>query len=244
MTLHFLDVLTAGLDAHPVLDPDGPVDPATWKLHGACNDADPELFHGPDGETAKALARREEAAQQVCGRCPVRATCRTDALARGETWGVWGGMTQAELRNGGRQPIPGQRRPAPEPERTVAQPAKAKRNGPPAGYAHPDAPVLADRVLSGQIRLGPDGNLPDGYGKLPAGTLRIIVADLHARGLTDFQIVARTGIDRAAVWRVRSKVLRLPALGDGGQATKRVRAVKHDQTTTQTTTDPEGTTAA
>ncbi len=31
------------------------------------------------------------AAQQVCEQCPLRALCLSEALERGEPWGVWGG---------------------------------------------------------------------------------------------------------------------------------------------------------
>ncbi|MEE2038638.1 WhiB family transcriptional regulator [Nocardiopsis sp. CT-R113] len=46
---------------------------------------EPDLFFAEapaDVETAKA----------VCGACPVREQCLTDALERREPWGVWGGQ--------------------------------------------------------------------------------------------------------------------------------------------------------
>ncbi|WP_431887424.1 WhiB family transcriptional regulator [Nocardiopsis alba] len=33
-----------------------------------------------------------EAAKAICGDCPIREQCLTDALARREPWGVWGGQ--------------------------------------------------------------------------------------------------------------------------------------------------------
>ncbi|MEU3305630.1 WhiB family transcriptional regulator [Nocardiopsis sp. NPDC055551] len=33
-----------------------------------------------------------EAAKTICGDCPIKEQCLTDALERGEPWGVWGGQ--------------------------------------------------------------------------------------------------------------------------------------------------------
>ena len=41
-------------------------------------------------------AVREAAAKRVCRRCPVVQDCAAYALASGERYGVWGGMTEAE----------------------------------------------------------------------------------------------------------------------------------------------------
>jgi len=60
-----------------------------WRLAGACATADPDLFID---------ARREAAAVAVCATCPVRRPCREFGLASGSEFGVWGGLTQAELR--------------------------------------------------------------------------------------------------------------------------------------------------
>ena len=51
----------------------------------ACAGADPDLFFPFPGEpTAPAKA--------ICGRCPVRAVCLAWARARGERYGIWGGV--------------------------------------------------------------------------------------------------------------------------------------------------------
>lgn len=50
-----------------------------------CWTTDPDLFFAEspaDVETAKAL----------CVECPLRAQCLSEALARREPWGVWGGQ--------------------------------------------------------------------------------------------------------------------------------------------------------
>jgi hypothetical protein len=79
--------------AGPLLCPDTPWD---WTLLAECQYTDPEVFFPQDpGESA--------AAKRVCRACPVRAECLAYALANGERYGVWGGLSQRELR---RQPRP------------------------------------------------------------------------------------------------------------------------------------------
>ena len=60
-----------------------------WSTRAACLDYPPDVFFpdkpGP-GNTAEA--------RQVCGGCPVQVECLADALARGENYGVWGGLTE------------------------------------------------------------------------------------------------------------------------------------------------------
>lgn len=75
--------------------------PLDWKLAGACaTHPDPDLWFDDD---------RAPAAKVVCGGCPVRATCLADALARGEQFGVLGGLTGPERRRAGMGPVHGKR---------------------------------------------------------------------------------------------------------------------------------------
>lgn len=61
-----------------------------WKLSGRCaSHPDPEMWFD-DAPAAVAHAK------QVCGGCPVQATCLADALTRGEPFGVLGGLTPKE----------------------------------------------------------------------------------------------------------------------------------------------------
>ena len=46
--------------------------------------------HDPDLWFAESPAKLEQA-KQLCRRCPVRTECLAAALARRESWGVWGG---------------------------------------------------------------------------------------------------------------------------------------------------------
>jgi hypothetical protein len=68
-----------------------------WFEWAACAGMDTEDFF-PLGD-GPATARAMEAAKQVCGRCPVRFACLTDALARetaGRRYGVFGGLSAWE----------------------------------------------------------------------------------------------------------------------------------------------------
>ncbi|MER8233195.1 WhiB family transcriptional regulator [Streptomyces sp. NPDC094049] len=60
----------------------------------ACETADPDLFF-PDGRTGPALLQIAEA-KRLCSACPRLIQCGTDALARGEVYGVWGGLSEDE----------------------------------------------------------------------------------------------------------------------------------------------------
>lgn len=58
-----------------------------WRVFGACNSADPELFFSDDGEAAKL----------ICLGCPVLGTCRDFSVVN-KVEGVWGAMTEGERR--------------------------------------------------------------------------------------------------------------------------------------------------
>lgn len=66
-----------------------------WKAKGLCrSEGRPEWwFPAPPFKAAK-----EQKAVAVCIRCPIRDRCRDEALKSKETEGVWGVMTEAELR--------------------------------------------------------------------------------------------------------------------------------------------------
>jgi WhiB family redox-sensing transcriptional regulator len=64
-----------------------PKTPEAWQLPAApaCQGADPALFFPEDGESGTA-------AKAICASCPARVPCMAAAAARGERWGVWGGV--------------------------------------------------------------------------------------------------------------------------------------------------------
>jgi WhiB family redox-sensing transcriptional regulator len=77
----------------------GPVaDKWQWQLAAACRQADPRLFFRSNQERGPARRRREAAAVAVCASCPVMHQCRTHALSIRENDGVWGGLTEDELK--------------------------------------------------------------------------------------------------------------------------------------------------
>jgi WhiB family redox-sensing transcriptional regulator len=67
-----------------------------WQLRGRCRGVDSSLFFSPDGERWRLRAEREKRAKEICRRCPVLVQCREHALAVGEPFGVWGGLSEAE----------------------------------------------------------------------------------------------------------------------------------------------------
>jgi WhiB family redox-sensing transcriptional regulator len=69
--------------------------PAHWSTAAVCKSGEehPDTwFPIPTDKLAV------EHAKGLCRRCPVQMRCRTDALNRGEEYGVWGGLDEDELR--------------------------------------------------------------------------------------------------------------------------------------------------
>jgi WhiB family redox-sensing transcriptional regulator len=84
--------ITPELAARPRLHLPPP--PPAWRISGdpACTTAGPGLFFGPESEPPPARAQRVAAAQAICAGCPARRACLDGALARGERYGIWGGI--------------------------------------------------------------------------------------------------------------------------------------------------------
>jgi WhiB family transcriptional regulator, redox-sensing transcriptional regulator len=62
-----------------------------WTDGALCAQVDPELFFPDKGGSSKR-------AKAVCMACPVRMSCLDGAVERFERFGVWGGLTDRELR--------------------------------------------------------------------------------------------------------------------------------------------------
>lgn len=70
-----------------------------WGERAACRGVDPTLFFGPNRFEAKhERLARETKAKAICAACPVIEPCRDHALRRGESFGVWGGLGEADRR--------------------------------------------------------------------------------------------------------------------------------------------------
>lgn len=63
-----------------------------WQVHAACRNADREV----DWIDAEPRSKAAAACKEICRLCPVRLTCAITALTRDESYGVWGGMDQAD----------------------------------------------------------------------------------------------------------------------------------------------------
>lgn len=63
----------------------------SWVANAACRDVPTALFFPERGENAPE-------AKGICRSCPVRCECREYALANGEKFGIWGGMSERERR--------------------------------------------------------------------------------------------------------------------------------------------------
>jgi WhiB family redox-sensing transcriptional regulator len=74
---------TTGADSR-IQDPD-------WQSKANCLGVDPDLFFPERGASTKE-------AKGVCKGCVVREDCLEYALANGEKFGIWGGMSERERR--------------------------------------------------------------------------------------------------------------------------------------------------
>jgi WhiB family redox-sensing transcriptional regulator len=69
-----------------------------WQLAGLCRGMDSTYFFHTPNERGAARDEREAAAKAICRRCPVMQQCRAHALEVHETFGIWGGLGESELR--------------------------------------------------------------------------------------------------------------------------------------------------
>ena len=67
-----------------------------WQLNGLCRGMDSAVFFHPEGERGHKRTAREEQAKRVCQQCPVMQRCREYAVAAGDPYGVWGGLSAPE----------------------------------------------------------------------------------------------------------------------------------------------------
>lgn len=72
------------------------IEPEGWQLLANCLGVDPDLFFPERGASTKE-------AKSVCQGCVVREECLEYALANGEKFGIWGGLSERERRRIRRQ---------------------------------------------------------------------------------------------------------------------------------------------
>ncbi|MGF1596256.1 MAG: WhiB family transcriptional regulator [Acidimicrobiales bacterium] len=68
----------------------------TWQEYANCLGVDPDLFFPERGASTRE-------AKEVCRGCVVQDDCLEFALANGEKFGIWGGMSERERRRIRRQ---------------------------------------------------------------------------------------------------------------------------------------------
>ena len=69
----------------------GDSDGKNWQDEANCLGVDPDLFFPERGASTRE-------AKEVCRGCVVRVDCLEYALANGEKFGIWGGMSERERR--------------------------------------------------------------------------------------------------------------------------------------------------
>ena len=67
------------------------VEVRAWQSRANCMGVDPELFFPERGASTRE-------AKEVCRGCVVRSDCLEYALANGEKFGIWGGLSERERR--------------------------------------------------------------------------------------------------------------------------------------------------
>jgi len=63
----------------------------SWQAKANCMGVDPDLFFPERGDSTRE-------AKEVCRGCVVRDDCLEHALANGEKFGIWGGLSERERR--------------------------------------------------------------------------------------------------------------------------------------------------
>jgi len=92
------DIAVVGSASRPRSLPETLQEPA-WARDARCRTADPAIFFGPNRfEPKHERLQREKQAIAICRTCPCILECRAHAVAEGESYGVWGGLGEAERR--------------------------------------------------------------------------------------------------------------------------------------------------
>jgi WhiB family redox-sensing transcriptional regulator len=75
------------------------ITPLDWTDAAACRNSEGALFYPADSaERKEDRLERELVAKRICASCGVREECLEAALARHESYGIWGGLNEIERR--------------------------------------------------------------------------------------------------------------------------------------------------
>ncbi|MGD0852937.1 MAG: WhiB family transcriptional regulator [Acidimicrobiales bacterium] len=75
------------------------ITPLDWTDAAACRNSEGALFYPADSaERKEDRLERELVAKRICASCDVREECLEAALARHESYGIWGGLNEFERR--------------------------------------------------------------------------------------------------------------------------------------------------
>ena len=75
------------------------ITPLEWSDAAACRNSEGALFYPSDStERKEERLEREMVAKRICASCGVREECLEAALARHESYGIWGGLNEFERR--------------------------------------------------------------------------------------------------------------------------------------------------
>ena len=75
------------------------ITPLDWTDAAACRNSEGALFYPADSaERKEDRLERELVDKRICARCGVREDCLEAALARHESYGIWGGLNEIERR--------------------------------------------------------------------------------------------------------------------------------------------------
>jgi WhiB family redox-sensing transcriptional regulator len=75
------------------------ITPLDWTNAAACRNSEGALFYPADSaERKEDRLERELVAKRICASCDVREDCLEAALARHESYGIWGGLNEIERR--------------------------------------------------------------------------------------------------------------------------------------------------
>ena len=86
--LHDCEAKVGAVDIQALM---GGSETSGWQARANCMGVDPDLFFPERGSSTRE-------AKEVCRGCVVRTDCLEFAIANGEKFGIWGGMSERERR--------------------------------------------------------------------------------------------------------------------------------------------------